>query len=154
MRRAQQRLHFVRLLKKAGLRCQPLTQVYRGLAESILGCGITAWYGNTTVAERKSLQRVIETAERLISSELPSIDTIYSQRCRRRAQSIPQQLFPHRCEDGGKGHPGGEHVPHPSAHSKQHHCVQQILDVFVLWTNCQAAILCKELHLNILLIFL
>lgn len=53
-----------------------------------LSCRIAVWYGNTTVAERKSLQRVIKTAERVIGSELPSIETIYSQRCRRRAQNI------------------------------------------------------------------
>ena len=88
VKRAQQRLYFIRLLKKAGLRRQPLTQAYRGLVESILTSGITVWYGNTTVAERKSLQRVIKTAERVIGSDLPSIDSIYTERCRRKAQSI------------------------------------------------------------------
>lgn len=53
-----------------------------------LSCRITVCYGNTTVAERNSLQRVIKTAERVIGSEIPSIDTIYSQCYRRRAQSI------------------------------------------------------------------
>ncbi len=88
VKRAQQRLHFIRLLKKAGLKHQPLTQAYRGLVESILTSGITVWYGNTTVAERKRLQRVIKTAERVIGSDLPSMDTIFTQRSRRKAQSI------------------------------------------------------------------
>ncbi len=57
VKRAQQRLHFIRLLKKARLRRQPLTQAYRGLDESILTSGITEWFDNTTLAERKLLQR-------------------------------------------------------------------------------------------------
>lgn len=88
VKRAQQRLHFVRVLKKAGLKGQTLTHVYKGLVESILTSGITVWYGSTTQAERKSLQRVIKIAERVIGSNLPSMDTIYTQRCRRKAQSI------------------------------------------------------------------
>ena len=67
---------------------QPLTMAYRGLVESILTSGITVWYGNTTQAERKSLQRVVKTAERIIGSGLPAMDTIYTQHCRRRVQNI------------------------------------------------------------------
>ncbi len=93
VKRAQQRLYFIRLLKKARLRCQPLICVYRGLVESILTSGIIVWYGNTTLAKRKLLQRVIKTAERVIGSNLPSMDTIYTQRCRRKAQSILKDKY-------------------------------------------------------------
>lgn len=78
VKRALQRLHFVRLLKKAGLSRQPLTMTDRGLMESILTSGITVCYGNTTLAERKSL---------IIGYDFPSMGTIYTQRWRRRAQS-------------------------------------------------------------------
>ena len=88
VKKAQQRLYFIRLLRKAGLHCRPLTQVYKGLIESILTTGITVWYGNTTQTERKALQRVIKTAERIIRTELPSMDTIYTQRCQKRAERI------------------------------------------------------------------
>ena len=40
---------------------------YRGLVESILTPGITVWYGNTTQTERKALQRVVRTAERIMT---------------------------------------------------------------------------------------
>ncbi|KAJ8364789.1 hypothetical protein SKAU_G00136200 [Synaphobranchus kaupii] len=42
----------------------------------------------TTQAGQKKLQRVIKSAEKIIGSNLPSMDKIYTQRCRRRAQSI------------------------------------------------------------------
>ncbi len=75
-KKAQQWLYFIRLLKKAGLSHRPLTQAYRGLIESILTNGITVWFGNTTQAERKALQRVLKTAERISGSDLPSTNTV------------------------------------------------------------------------------
>ncbi|XP_075884511.1 zinc finger BED domain-containing protein 6-like [Nelusetta ayraudi] len=60
----------IKLLKKAGLKQQPLKQANRGPVESILTSRITVWYGNTTVPERKRLQRVIKTTERVIDSDL------------------------------------------------------------------------------------
>ena len=72
VKRAHQRLHLIRMLKKARLKHHPLTQVHRGVVESVLTTGITVWYGNITLAERKSLQRVIKTAERsLVPVSLP-----------------------------------------------------------------------------------
>ena len=41
-----------------------------------------------TQAERRALQRVIKTAERITGTTLPSMDFIYSQRCRKRAVRI------------------------------------------------------------------
>lgn len=93
VKKAQQRLYFIRLLRKAGLHCRPLTQVYKGLIESILTTGITVWYGNTTQTERKALQRVIKTAERIIRTELPSMDTIYTQRCQKRTERIIRDIL-------------------------------------------------------------
>ncbi|XP_036384123.1 zinc finger protein GLIS3-like, partial [Megalops cyprinoides] len=80
VKKAQQWLYFIRLLKKVGLRCQSLIQAYRALIESILNSGITVCFGHTTQAERRSLQQVIKTAERFIGSDLPSMDTLYTQR--------------------------------------------------------------------------
>lgn len=76
VKKAQGRLHFIRLLRKAGLSHRPLTQAYKGLVESILTIGITVWYGNTAQAERKALQRIMKT-------ELPCMDIIYAQRCKK-----------------------------------------------------------------------
>lgn len=48
VKKAQRRLYFIRLLRKAGLSRKPLIQAYRGLVESILTNGITVWFGSTT----------------------------------------------------------------------------------------------------------
>ncbi|KAK3549107.1 hypothetical protein QTP70_031906, partial [Hemibagrus guttatus] len=75
-----------------------LTMFYRGTIESILSSCITAWFGNCTVSDRKTLQRIVRTAEKIIGVSLPSIMDIYSTRCIRKANSIvddPTHPTPH-----------------------------------------------------------
>ncbi|KAK3507471.1 hypothetical protein QTP70_025843, partial [Hemibagrus guttatus] len=61
---------------------------YRGTTESILSSCITVWFGNCTVLDRKTLQRIVRTAEKIIIVSVPSIMDIYSTRCIRKANSI------------------------------------------------------------------
>ncbi|KAI4899218.1 hypothetical protein NFI96_023461 [Prochilodus magdalenae] len=84
-KKAQQRLYFLRRLRKAHLPPPILTTFYRGTIES--SC-ITAWFGNCTASDRKSLQRVVRTAEKIIGASLPTITDIYTTRCIRKANSI------------------------------------------------------------------
>ncbi|KAI4880964.1 hypothetical protein NFI96_013716 [Prochilodus magdalenae] len=65
-----------------------LTTFYRGTIESILSSCITAWFGNCTASDRKSLQRVVRTAEKIIAVSFPTITDIYTTRCIRKATSI------------------------------------------------------------------
>uniref|UniRef100_A0A1A8GH13 Reverse transcriptase domain-containing protein n=1 Tax=Nothobranchius korthausae TaxID=1143690 RepID=A0A1A8GH13_9TELE len=87
-RKAQQRLFFLRKLKKAQLPPRILTTFYRGTIESILSSCITAWFGNCAISDRKTLQRIVRTAEKIIGVSLPSIKDIYTTRCIRKATSI------------------------------------------------------------------
>ncbi|KAK2920678.1 hypothetical protein Q8A73_000163 [Channa argus] len=87
-KKAQQRLYFLRRLRKAHLPPPILTMFYRGTIESILSSCITAWFGNCTVTDRKTLQRIVRTAEKIIGVSLPSIMHIYTTRCIRKANSI------------------------------------------------------------------
>uniref|UniRef100_A0AAV2JYN6 Cadherin domain-containing protein n=1 Tax=Knipowitschia caucasica TaxID=637954 RepID=A0AAV2JYN6_KNICA len=54
------------------------------------------WYGNCTVAEQESLQRVVKTAQRIIGAPLSALENIQSQRTLQRAQSSSTW-----CDDGG-----------------------------------------------------
>ncbi|KAK3551887.1 hypothetical protein QTP70_031649, partial [Hemibagrus guttatus] len=87
-RKAQQHLYFLRRLRKAHLPPLILTMFYRGTIESILNSCITAWFGNCTVSDRKTLQQILRTAEKIIGVSLPSITDIYTTRCIRKANSI------------------------------------------------------------------
>ncbi|KAI5085621.1 gastrula zinc finger protein XlCGF28.1-like, partial [Silurus meridionalis] len=76
-KKAQQCLYFLRRLRKAHLTPPILTMFY-----------ITAWFGNCTVLDRKTLQMIVRTAEKIIRVSLSSIMDIYTTHCIRKANSI------------------------------------------------------------------
>ncbi|KAK3532003.1 hypothetical protein QTP86_003229 [Hemibagrus guttatus] len=87
-KKAQQRLYFLRSLRKAHLPPPILTMFYRGTIVSVLSSCITVWFGNCTVSDRKTLQRIVKTAEKIIGVSLPSIMDMYTTRCIRKANNI------------------------------------------------------------------
>ncbi len=87
-KKAQQRLHFLRRLKRASLPPPILTTFYRGSIESVLTSCITVWYGNCSAADRKTLQRTVNTAAKIIGAPLPSILGIFLARCSSKTNSI------------------------------------------------------------------
>ncbi len=87
-KKAQQRLHFLRLLKRTSLPPPILTTFYRGTIESVLTSCITVWYGNCSAADRKTLQRTVNTAAKIIGAPLPSILDIFLARCSSKTNSI------------------------------------------------------------------
>ncbi|KAK3575509.1 hypothetical protein QTP86_028228 [Hemibagrus guttatus] len=72
-KKVRQRLYFLRRLRKAHLPPPILTMFYRRTIESVLSSCITAWFGNCTASDRKTLQRIVKTAEKIIGVSLPSI---------------------------------------------------------------------------------
>ncbi|KAK3535371.1 hypothetical protein QTP70_011131 [Hemibagrus guttatus] len=84
----QQHLYFLRRLRKAHLPPPIVTTFDRGTIESTLSSCITAWFGNCTVSDRKTLQRIVKTAEKIIGVSFPFIMDIYSTSCIRKANSI------------------------------------------------------------------
>ncbi|KAK1788124.1 hypothetical protein P4O66_016581, partial [Electrophorus voltai] len=87
-KRAQQRLYFLRKLRKSHLPSPILTTFYSGTIEGILGSCITTWFGNCTVFDHKSLQSKVRTTEKIIEVSLPSITDIYTTCYIRKATSI------------------------------------------------------------------
>ncbi len=93
IKKANQRLYFLRRLKRAGLSITALSSLYRGAVESILASCAAVWFGNYSAADRKALQRVVKSAQRITGSNLPTIEDIYSSRCRDRVASIIKDSF-------------------------------------------------------------
>ncbi|KAI3360698.1 hypothetical protein L3Q82_012843 [Scortum barcoo] len=87
VKRAQQRLHFLRRMKRAHLPPPILTTFYRSTVESILTSCISVWCGGSA-ADWRNVRRVVRTAEKIIGSSLPSVQDIASQRCVSRASNI------------------------------------------------------------------
>ncbi len=82
VRKAHQRLFFLRRLKKFGLSSKILRQLY---------CGVHPdWLHHRLGRElhRKALQRIVQTTQHIAGGELPSLQDIYTQRRVRKAQKI------------------------------------------------------------------
>ncbi len=88
LKKAHQRLFFLRRLRKFGTSPRILRSFYTCTVESILTGCITAWYGNSTAGNRRALQRVVRTARHIVGGELPSLQDIYTRRCTRKARRI------------------------------------------------------------------
>ncbi len=78
LKKAHQRLFFLRQLRKFGMSPSILRSFYTCTVESILTGCITAWLGNSTAGNRKALQRVVRTARQIVGGELPSLQDIYT----------------------------------------------------------------------------
>ncbi|KAI3364792.1 hypothetical protein L3Q82_000987 [Scortum barcoo] len=88
VKKAHQRLFFLRTLRKNHLSSDILVNFYHCTIESILTSCITVWYGSCSAADRKALQRVVKAAQRIAGAPLPSIEDIYRKRCLKRAGKI------------------------------------------------------------------
>ena len=76
VKKAHQRLHRI------------LSDFYCCTTESILTNCISVWYGNCNAADRKALQRVVNSAQRTIGCPLPPIHNTYHDHCLNKAKSI------------------------------------------------------------------
>ncbi len=88
VKKAQQRLYLLRLLRKFNLPQDLLKQFYSAIIESVLCSSITVWFGSATKADIKRLQRTVRTAERMIGAPLPSLQDIYISRVIKRAKTV------------------------------------------------------------------
>ena len=88
VKKSRQRLYHLRRLRTFGVSPRALQNFYTCTIESILTGSITTWYGNCTVQEQKALQRVVKTAGRITGGALPSIQDIYTRRCRSKSKRI------------------------------------------------------------------
>eukprot|EP00061_Rhincodon_typus_P014867 g42214.t1 len=88
VKKAQRCLFFLRRFRKFGMSLRTLTNFYRCTIESILSGCTVAWYGNCSAQNCKKLQKAVNTAQTIIQANLPSMNSIYSSRCRGKAASI------------------------------------------------------------------
>ena len=93
VKKAQQRLYFLHTLRKVNLSQQHLRSFYRCSIESVLTYGILSWFGSSSAADRKSLQRIIKIAHNIINQQLPTMDTIFNSRCLQKTHNILKDSF-------------------------------------------------------------
>ncbi len=86
--KAQQRLFFLRQLRKFNLPQELLKQFYSVIIESVLCTSITVWFSSATKSDLRRLRRVVWTAERIIGTTLPTLQELYLSRVSKRAGKI------------------------------------------------------------------
>ncbi|KAL0160951.1 hypothetical protein M9458_044676, partial [Cirrhinus mrigala] len=77
VKKAQQRLFFLRQLRKFNLPQELLKQFYTTIIESVLCTSITVWFNSATKSDLRRLHRTVRTAERIIGSTLPTLQELY-----------------------------------------------------------------------------
>ncbi|KAK3540282.1 hypothetical protein QTP70_029611, partial [Hemibagrus guttatus] len=97
-KKAQQRMYFLRQLKKFLLPVKMLVNFYTAIIESIITSSIMIWFSAATARDKAKLQRVIHSAEKVIGYSLPSLKELYVSRSRRRADKTA----------ANPSHPGNE----------------------------------------------
>ncbi|KAK3559092.1 hypothetical protein QTP86_004122 [Hemibagrus guttatus] len=80
IKKAQQRLYFLRQLRKFNLPQELLTHFYSAVIESVLCTSITVWFGSATKSDIRRLHRMVRTAERIIGAPLPTLQELYTSR--------------------------------------------------------------------------
>ncbi len=93
VKKAQQRLYFLHQLMKFNLPQELLIQLYSAIIESVLCTSITVWFSSATKSDLRRLRRVVQTAELIIGTTLPTLQELYSSRVSKRAGKIT--LDPH-----------------------------------------------------------
>ena len=86
--KAQQWLHFLRVIRTDKLNTNLLLTFYSSAIESLLTYCITVWYGSCTVADRERLQRVVKATQKITGCPFPSLMDIYTSCCLSRAKTI------------------------------------------------------------------
>jgi hypothetical protein len=88
VKKAHQRLYFLRQLKKFGVDSKIMTHFYRAIIESVLTFSITVWYGRADVKHKALLQRIANAASKIIGDDVPPIASLFESRSLTKCQSI------------------------------------------------------------------
>ena len=93
IKKAQKCIFYLRRLRSFHLSSDLLVKFYRAVIESVLTQSITVWYGSTTAADRRALERVVKLAARIIGRDLTPISEIYRSRVENKACAIINDEF-------------------------------------------------------------
>ncbi|PWA13967.1 hypothetical protein CCH79_00017017 [Gambusia affinis] len=88
LKKAQQRLYFLRILQKNCVPSDLLQAFYHCSIERVLTYSLCVWYGSSTSSDKKALQRVVRAAESTIGCTLPTMEQIYTSRLRKKVMDI------------------------------------------------------------------
>ena len=87
-KKGQQRMYFLRQLKKFGISPIILKRFYHAIIESVLTFSITVWFGRASYEEKSQLETLVRCASKIIGLTLPTIESVYHTRCVHKSKKI------------------------------------------------------------------
>ena len=88
VKKANQRIFFLRQLRKFRVNQSILLNFYRATIESILAFSITVWYSGLSEADKKHINRVMKNAGKIIGQIVPTLDEIFRSRTIKKCVNI------------------------------------------------------------------
>ena len=88
IKKANQRLYFLRQLKQFHVKKQLLVLFYSAIIQSILTSSFTVWYGSIDSNSSKKLDRIVKKASKIIGHNLPSLNSLFINRITNRSAKI------------------------------------------------------------------
>ncbi|KAI4901333.1 hypothetical protein NFI96_020768 [Prochilodus magdalenae] len=88
IKKAQQRMYFLRQLRKFNLSQELMIQFYTSTMESVITTSITVWGSSGTKQDTHRLQRIISSAEKTTGVKLLTLLDLHTSRTRRHADKI------------------------------------------------------------------
>ena len=92
LKKARQRLYFLRKLQLYGVNKDILISFYRAIIESVLTSSITVWFSRSTQVEQNKLNSIVRRAEKIIGTELKSLDSIFIERTKNKTKKIMSEI--------------------------------------------------------------
>ena len=88
VKKGQQRMYFLRQLKKFGISPIILKRFCHAIIESVLTFSITVWFGRASYEEKAQLETLVRCASKIIGLTLPTIESVYHTRCVHKSKKI------------------------------------------------------------------
>ena len=93
LKKAKQRLYFLRQLKSYHVNSKILIHFYRAIIQSIISSSILVWFDRAAQHDINKLSSVIRHSERIIGLPLPSLEEIYINRLTNKTKIILNDLY-------------------------------------------------------------
>jgi len=93
IKKARQRLYFLRTLNSFKVNQRILVNFYRAIIESVLSRSVTVWFRSVNQRELAKINSVIRSAEKIIGAGLLSLHSIYNDRTKKKTESILKDFY-------------------------------------------------------------
>ena len=87
-KKGHQRLHCLRKLSSFNIDKTMMSLFYCAFIESILTFSLASWFGNISLKNKNSLNKIVKWSSKLIGEPQPNMEALYTKQLQRLSQSI------------------------------------------------------------------